>query len=185
MGCAVMPSVLNGIVTQETKKPNVLKDTGGSCHNATSTQCARSQTIPNMENTIATGKISTVEIDGMTWGRGGKNVQNRKMVCNLKCDKGYKAKKKTASCVDGNWLNKPSTCVVKPFNPPESECELPKKANKNNEGTWSCKTVMLDPNERSVEQDLALYQEDGYEVITDESTIAGLTEKGNFMEEYE
>jgi hypothetical protein len=125
------------------------------------------------------------EIDGMTWGRGGKNVQNRKMVCNLKCDKGYKAKKKTASCVDGTWLNKPSTCVVKPFNPPESECELPKKANKNNEGTWSCKTVMLDPNERSVEQDLALYQEDGYEVITDESTIAGLTEKGNFMEEYE
>merc|ERR1712113_723207 len=93
--------------------------------------------------------------------------------------------KKTASCVDGTWLNKPSTCVVKPFNPPESECELPKKANKNNEGTWSCKTVMLDPNERSVEQDLALYQEDGYEVITDESTIAGLTEKGNFMEEFE
>ena len=43
---------------------------------------------------------------------------------------------------------------------------------------------MLDPNSRSVEEDMKLAEADGYTLITDESTMEGLVEEHNFMERW-
>ena len=43
---------------------------------------------------------------------------------------------------------------------------------------------MLDPNARSVEEDMKLAEAEGYTLITDESTMEGLVEEHNFMERW-
>ena len=43
---------------------------------------------------------------------------------------------------------------------------------------------MLDPNSRSVEEDMKLAEADGYSLITDDSTMEGLIEEHNFMERW-
>ena len=43
---------------------------------------------------------------------------------------------------------------------------------------------MLDPNSRSVEEDMKLAEADGYTLITDDTTMDGLIEEHNFMERW-
>ena len=90
-------------------------------------------------------------------------------------------------CVNGDWLEKPTVCEKDPdyveWDPSLSTCKLPKKANKENQsggGKWHCKAQLINPNERSVEAENALAAEEGYELITEKSTIAGLVSE-DFM----
>merc|ERR1739838_1091149 len=62
---------------------------------------------------------------------------------------GYKPRKKSAMCVNGDWLEKPTVCEKDPdyveWDPSLSTCKLPKKANKENQsggGKRHCKRVM-------------------------------------------
>jgi len=90
-------------------------------------------------------------------------------------------------CVNGDWLEKPTVCEKDPdyveWDPSLSTCKLPKKANKENQsggGKWHCKAQLINPNERSVEAERALAAEEGYELVTEKSTIAGLVSE-DFM----
>merc|ERR1719461_2520732 len=116
-----------------------------------------------------------------------RRFQPKKLICRLKCNDGYKPRKKSAMCVNGDWLEKPTVCEKDPdyveWDPSLSTCKLPKKANKENQsgaGKWHCKAQLINPNEPSVEAENALAAEEGYELITEKSTIAGLVSE-DFM----
>ena len=95
---------------------------------------------------------------------------------------GFKPRTKSALCVNGDWLTKPTVCDKDPdfveWDPSLSTCSLPKRANKENTsgGKWHCKAQLINPNERSVESERALAQEEGYQLITERSTIQSLVD---------
>merc|ERR1712176_1116707 len=113
-------------------------------------------------------------------GYSFKEIPTKKLICRLKCNDGYKPRKKSAMCVNGDWLEKPTVCEKDPdyveWDPSLSTCKLPKKANKENTsgGKWHCKARLLNPNERSIEAERQLAEEDGYTLITEKSIIAAL-----------